>query len=134
MKIDRIDHLVINVRDVEVSAAWYERVLGLTRTDFSPAQAPDSKRVALTFGNQKLNLRPIDADPVAWNTAGNVATGSEDLCFITTDSSDAVIAHLRSCDVEIVEGPVARQGSLGRMSSVYCLDPDGNLIEVATYP
>ena len=33
MKIERLDHLVINVRDVEASAAWYQRVLGFERVD-----------------------------------------------------------------------------------------------------
>ena len=133
MLIDRLDHLVINVRDVEASAAWYQRVLGLERVDFAPAQQPDAKRTALTFGNQKLNLRPVDADPLAWTTAASAIAGSEDLCFITNDAPDAVIAHLRSCGVEVTEGPVPRQGALGPMTSAYCRDPDGNLLEVASY-
>jgi catechol 2,3-dioxygenase-like lactoylglutathione lyase family enzyme len=134
MKIDRLDHLVINVRDVEASAAWYQRALGLERIDFAPAQRPDSKRTALAFGNQKLNLRPVDSDPAAWTTAERATIGAEDLCFITTAGADAVIAHFGSCGVEITEGPVPRQGALGPMTSVYCRDPDGNLIEVASYP
>ena len=91
------------------------------------------RRTALTFGNQKLNLRPIDADPGAWATAASATAGSEDLCFITGDAADAVIAHLRSCGVDVTEGPVTRQGALGPMTSVYCRDPDGNLLEVASY-
>ena len=30
-------------------------------------------------------------------------------------------------------GPVPRTGALGPMQSVYCRDPDGNLVEIATY-
>ena len=45
-----------------------------------------------------------------------------------------VIEHLRACEIEIVEGPVRKQGALGPMTSVYCRDPDGSLIEIATYP
>ena len=45
-----------------------------------------------------------------------------------------MIAHLRACGVEIAEGPVRKQGALGPMTSVYCRDPDGSLIEIATYP
>ena len=41
--------------------------------------------------------------------------------------------HLESCKVAIVAGPVAREGALGMMESVYCRDPDGNLIEIASY-
>jgi catechol 2,3-dioxygenase-like lactoylglutathione lyase family enzyme len=135
MTIDRLDHLVINVRDVEASAAWYQRVLGFERADFAPAQQPEGpKRTALAFGNQKLNLRPVDADQAAWTTAATPVVGGEDLCFITTAGADAVMAHLRACGVAITAGPVPRQGALGPMTSVYCRDPDGNLIEVATYP
>ncbi|SRR5665213_2262677 len=133
MRIERLDHLVINVRDVEASAAWYTRSLGLQRVDFAPAQRPDAKRTAMAFGNQKLNLRPFDTDPAAWTTASNTSPGGEDLCFITTDAPQAIVEHLRSHGIEITEGPVPRQGALGPMTSVYCRDPDGNLIEIASY-
>ena len=36
LTVDALDHLVINVRDVEAAAAWYQRVLGMTREDFDP--------------------------------------------------------------------------------------------------
>lgn len=134
MTIDRLDHLVINVRDVEASAAWYQRALGLERIDFTPAQRPNGpKRTALAFGNQKLNLRPVDHDVAAWTTAAHPTLGGEDLCFITDTPPDAVIAHLHASGIDVTEGPVARQGALGPMTSVYCRDPDGNLIEVASY-
>ena len=134
MVIERLDHLVINVRDVEASAAWYECALGMRRVDFAPAQRPDARRTGLAFGNQKLNLRPVDAEPGSWTTATSATVGSEDLCFITGEPPDAVIAHLHACGIAVTEGPVPRQGALGPMTSVYCRDPDGNLIEVASYP
>jgi catechol 2,3-dioxygenase-like lactoylglutathione lyase family enzyme len=134
MKIERIDHVVLNVRDLEAATAWYQRVLGMQRTDFAPGKPEQPPRTALTFGNQKLNLRPVDTDPAVWSTAANPARGSDDLCFITTRAPDEVIAHLRACAVEIVEGPVRKQGALGPMTSVYCRDPDGSLIEIASYP
>ena len=43
--VDRIDHIVLNVTDVEITAAWYQRVLGMEREDFGPAG-----RTALKFG------------------------------------------------------------------------------------
>ena len=134
MKVERIDHVVINVRDVELSAAWYQRALGMERNDFAPGRPDQPTRIALTFGNQKLNLRPVDTDPAGWPTGASPARGSDDLCFITTSTPDDVIAHLRACEIEIAEGPVSKQGALGRMTSVYCRDPDGSLIEIATYP
>ena len=125
--IERIDHVVVNCRDVDVTAAWYERVLGMVREEFGPDQ-----RIALKFGSQKLNLRPSGAPN--WDTGAVDAPGSLDLCFVTTSRPDEILEHLGACGVAVATGPVARTGALGEMMSVYCRDPDGNLIEVACYP
>ena len=85
--IDSIDHIVLNVADVEASAEWYVRILGMQRIDFD---SRTGVRVAVHFGAHKINLRPNDAEMVS--------------------------------------------GARVPMTSVYCRDPDGNLIEVATYP
>jgi len=130
--VTALDHLVINVRDVEISAAWYQKVLGMTRRDFDPGQGK-AKRVSLTFGQQKINLRPIGTDKVEWFTADHEAAGSDDLCFLTTASPDEVVRHLQACGVAIAEGPVAKQGARGVLASVYCRDPDGCLIEISSY-
>lgn len=126
--VDRLDHLVINCADVEVSASWYQRVLGMERETFGR-----DNRTALRFGGQKLNLRPHDADSGAWHTGAVTAPGSQDLCFISTVSADDIASHLTACGITIVEGPVQKHGALGLMNSVYCRDPDGNLIEISTY-
>jgi catechol 2,3-dioxygenase-like lactoylglutathione lyase family enzyme len=126
--IDRIDHVVLNCRDVAVTAAWYERVLGMEREVFG-----EDRRTALKFGGQKLNLRPADADPDVWIAAANTGAGSGDLCFIVAVAWDEVVGHLHDCGVTIALGPVPRTGALGPMMSVYCRDPDGALVEIATY-
>jgi catechol 2,3-dioxygenase-like lactoylglutathione lyase family enzyme len=126
--IDRMDHIVLNVKDVEISAAWYQRVLGMEREEFGSQQ-----RTALKFGGQKINLRPADADPGTWVTGVNAAPGAGDLCFATAAPPDVVIGHLHDCGISILTGPVQREGALGPMQSVYCRDPDGNLVEVSTY-
>ncbi|MBM3534390.1 MAG: VOC family protein [Alphaproteobacteria bacterium] len=125
-KIDRIDHVVVNCRDLEATAAWYERALGMTRQSFAGG------RIALAFGRQKLNLRPTGAE--SWETGRIDALGSLDICFITEADPEAVMAHLKTVGVAVTEGPVAKTGALGPMSSVYCRDPDGNLVEIASYP
>jgi catechol 2,3-dioxygenase-like lactoylglutathione lyase family enzyme len=127
LTIERIDHVVLNCRDAAVTAAWYQRVLGMTREEFG-AQG----RIALTFGRQKLNVRPTGAPD--WPTGAVDAPGSLDLCFITASGPDEVAAHLGECGIGIVEGPVTKTGALGAMTSIYCRDPDGNLIEIASYP
>ena len=126
--IDRIDHVVLNVANVELSAAWYQRVLGMEREDFGP-----QNRTALKFGGQKINLRPIDADVRSWPTGVCADPGAGDLCFITAVPPDEVVGHLHDNGVPIVQGPVERAGALGPILSVYCRDPDGNLVEVASY-
>jgi catechol 2,3-dioxygenase-like lactoylglutathione lyase family enzyme len=128
--VERFDHIVLNCNDVEDTASWYERVLGMRREVFGP-----SNRVALRFGDQKINLRPVGAlaDDPDWATGSVEAAGSEDLCFVTRCSPDDVRAHLVGCGVEIVSGPVTKLGALGPMTSHYCRDIDGNLIEIAVY-
>ena len=127
--VDRLDHLVITCRDVEISASWYQRVLGMEREEFGP-----HRRTSLRFGGQKINLRPISATQEEWFTgaAGGVP-GTDDLCFVVTMKSDQVAEYLRACGVKVEVGPVAKAGALGPIMSCYCRDPDGNLIEIASY-
>ncbi|WP_309224068.1 MULTISPECIES: VOC family protein [unclassified Mycobacteroides] len=129
MRVTRFDHIVINCTDVETTAAWYARVLGMTRETFGPAG-----RTALTFGRQKINLRPITATQDEWFTGRAAAAGSDDLCFVTESSPAEVREHLAACGANIEVGPVTKTGALGEMTSHYCRDPDGNLIEIAVYP
>jgi catechol 2,3-dioxygenase-like lactoylglutathione lyase family enzyme len=123
--IDHIDHVVLNSHDVEATVDWYVRVLGMRREVFGAG------RIALAFGVQKINVRPTGAPN--WVTAAADAPGSLDLCFIADADPDAIGAHLRDCGVEITEGPVPKTGAQGPMTSHYCRDPDGNLVEVASY-
>lgn len=126
LTVERIDHVVLNCRDVDAVADWYVRVLGMRREVFSGG------RIALRFGDQKLNLRPTGAPD--WPTAAVDAPGSVDLCFITTSSPADVDEHLRNAGVPVSAGPVPKTGALGSMTSYYCRDPEGNLVEIASYP
>ncbi|MBE7213311.1 MAG: VOC family protein [Gluconacetobacter diazotrophicus] len=124
--VDRLDHLVITCRDVAKTSNWYQRVLGMEHEEYGR-----NNRCALRFGGQKINLRPYGAD--GWTTADDALPGSQDLCFVTALESEDVVQHLRECGVSITEGPVHRLGALGPITSVYCLDPDNNLVEIASY-
>jgi catechol 2,3-dioxygenase-like lactoylglutathione lyase family enzyme len=126
--VDRLDHIVINCRDVEISASWYQRVLGMEREEFG-----QDRRTALKFGGQKINLRPHDYDRHVWITSQSTEPGHADLCFITAVGPEDVVEHLHSCRVAVELGPTTREGALGAIESVYCRDPDGNLIEIASY-
>jgi catechol 2,3-dioxygenase-like lactoylglutathione lyase family enzyme len=132
LTVTALDHLVLNVADVARSAAWYQKVLGMEVKVFDPGHGK-VPRTSVSFGAQKINLRPIDADKVEWFTADHERAGSDDLCFLTAAAPETVVAHLKACDVAIEEGPVAKKGARGALRSVYCRDPDGSLIEISSY-
>jgi catechol 2,3-dioxygenase-like lactoylglutathione lyase family enzyme len=132
VKVNSLDHLVINVADVTRSVEWYRKVLGMEARTFTTG-AGLKPRTALFFGNQRINVRPKDADKVEWFTADQVAAGSDDLCFLTSSTPDEVAAHLKALGIAIEEGPVDKQGARGTIRSVYCRDPDGSLIEISSY-
>lgn len=130
MLIERIDHIVINCRNVEATAQWYERALGFKREVYrSPASPKD--RVALKFGKHKFNLR--ETGDASWETCRVDAPGSLDLAFITQGGLKPVIERFEAAGIAVTVGPVKRTGALGPMTSIYCEDPDGNLVEVSTY-
>lgn len=126
--VDRLDHLVLTCKDVDITAAWYQRVLGMERDEFGP-----HNRTALRFGGQKMNLRPQEATQGEWWSGEAAAPGTHDLCFIVTVPALQVIEHLHGCGVKVEQGPVAKDGALGAITSVYCRDPDGNLVEISSY-
>jgi catechol 2,3-dioxygenase-like lactoylglutathione lyase family enzyme len=132
VKVNSLDHLVVNVSDVTRSVEWYRKVLGMEVKIFDPGHGKPP-RTSLIFGSQKINLRPHDADKVEWFTADHETAGSDDLCFLTSSTPDEVVAHLGTCGVAITEGPVRKQGARGTLRSVYCRDPDGSLIEISSY-
>jgi catechol 2,3-dioxygenase-like lactoylglutathione lyase family enzyme len=99
---------------------------------FDPGQG-EMPRTSLVFGRQKINVRPLGADKAEWFTADHETAGSDDLCFLTTATPAEVVAHLKACGVAIEQGPVQKQGARGVLSSVYCRDPDGSLIEISSY-
>ncbi len=118
-----LDHLVLTVADIDKTCRFYVDALGMERREFAGG------RVALHFGTQKINLHPAIA-PIAPH-ARRPTPGSADLCFLTETPVEAVAAALKGLGIEIVEGPVERTGAQGLLRSIYCRDPDGNLIEIA---
>jgi catechol 2,3-dioxygenase-like lactoylglutathione lyase family enzyme len=125
MNVASLDHLVLTVADVEASATFYARVLGMERVVFGAG------RIALRFGQQKINLHAAAA-PLAPHAA-RPTPGSADLCFVSTKPLADWLAHLAVVGVAVEQGPVSRSGALGPMQSLYFRDPDANLIEIAWY-
>ena len=121
--IDSLDHLVLTVRDVEATIAFYAGVLGMRDETFGEG------RRALHFGEQKLNLHEAGAEVTPNATAAT--PGSADLCFITRTPVEGVLRVLEDHGVSVEQGPVERAGATGQLLSVYVRDPDGNLVELA---
>lgn len=125
MKIDRIDHLVLTVVDIEKTCKFYSQVLGMEVLTFG------ENRRALIFGKQKFNLHEKGKELKL--RANNATPGAVDVCLIVENSIEEVVAHLRGVGVTIEQGPVERAGASGTIMSVYLRDPDENLIEVSRY-
>ena len=123
MNVESIDHIVLTVKNIEVTCDFYTRVLSMEITNFGAG------RKALVFGAQKINLHEYGKE---FEPKAKFPTpGSADLCFVTVVPITQVLDHLRINDIKVLEGPVQRTGALGPVTSVYFRDPDGNLIEVA---
>lgn len=123
--IDRLDHLVLTVKNIEETCDFYGRVLGMEVREFGEG------RKALHFGRQKINLH--EAGSEFEPKARTPLPGSGDLCFISDEPIAKLLEHLRHCQITVEEGPVARSGAMGPIDSLYIRDPDGNLIELSNY-
>lgn len=126
-RIASLDHLVLTVRDIPASCAFYREVLGMDVVTFRPVDG--AERTALAFGCQKINLHQAGAEFEP--KADKPRPGSADLCFLSETPVAEWVAHFGAQGVEVIEGPVTRTGATGAILSVYIRDPDGNLIEIS---
>ncbi|RMY24381.1 hypothetical protein D0867_01424 [Hortaea werneckii] len=152
--VKALDHVVLTCKHIPKTIDFYTTRLGMKHEMFGPAE---QQRHALTFGSQKINLHQSGAEFEP--KAQNVQPGSGDLCFTTEHPIEKVLTTWQAAGVEVkqplvssslfprriavkedvglklitqvLEGGkvVDRTGAVGRLRSVYCRDPDGNLIE-----
>jgi len=125
MNIKGFDHIVLTVQSIARTCEFYEQALGAEVISFGAG------RTALRLGANKINLH--EAGNEFKPKAATPTPGSGDICLITAASLDQVEQNLRACGIEIEEGPVARTGAQGPILSLYIRDPDGNLVEIASY-
>lgn len=124
MLITSIDHVVITVQDVEKTLAFYVAGLGMGLDS-------SNGRLALTFGNQKINIHRQKAEFTP--AAQNVTYGSMDICLVAEGDIEEIKSELESRGLVIELGVVPRTGACGPIDSLYLRDPDGNLVEVSVY-
>jgi len=122
--IESLDHLVLTCRDQQATLDFYVGILGMERQDFGEGL------LAVRFGRQKMNLHPYPS-PIAPLVARKAEPGTADLCFIVRTPVAAAADHLKRHGIAIEVGPVRRTGATGELLSIYCRDPDGNLVELA---
>ncbi|HZD26504.1 MAG TPA: VOC family protein [Alphaproteobacteria bacterium] len=126
IELARLDHFVMPCKDVETISDFYVSLLGMRRV------VAGNGRVALHYGEQKINLHRAGQESVI--RAFNHLSGTQDFCLIVKTPVAEAKAFLEANGVAVIEGPVTREGALGRMTSIYFRDPEDNLVELANYP
>ena len=123
--ISSLDHLVLTVKNIDITVQFYTEILGMKKEVFSDG------RVALTFGVQKINLHAQgkEFEPKAFSPT----PGSADICFITNLPIQVAFDTILSNGIDVIEGIVTRTWAIGPIRSIYFRDPDGNLIELSSY-
>lgn len=130
-----MDHIVLNVEDVERAIAYYTGVLEL-----APERVEAFRVGAAPFPSVRLNATTIiDLFPKSmWAAPAVIGLGRENMnhfCMALTQADwDALRERLAAHGVPIETGPVPRWGARGVATSIYFRDPDGNLVEARTYP
>ncbi len=119
--ITGLDHIVLAVRDVAQTVAFYHELLGFE------AEVDAGGKWALHLGSQKINLQSVGNLP---EIAKNTIPGSGNFCALSSEDPFALAHRLRDAGIEVLQGPVKRIGAQGDIMSVYFHDPDGNLVEI----
>lgn len=124
MKIKRIDHFVLVTQDLQKCLDFYMGVLGLKHIC-------KNSHHALKFGKSKINIHTKKGEFEPYAKSPEI--GSADFCLITDKKIGKIKKKLNHLGVQIELGIVGRNGALGVMKSIYLRDPDGNLVEIASY-
>ena len=129
MKLEKIDHVVITVKNLNKTIDFYTNILGMKLEEFSSSLYNDQIRYAVSFGSQKINIHE-EKKPIKPN-ALNPSSGSMDICFISKNKINDWVHHLVKKGINIEIGPEKKTGALGPILSIYIRDPDFNLIEIS---
>jgi catechol 2,3-dioxygenase-like lactoylglutathione lyase family enzyme len=122
LRVTALDHMVLNVADVERSLAFYCDELGL-----APERVDEWRRGEILFPSVRVDAHTIIDLLAAPRTGEN----ADHLCLVVEPVDlEAVKASGR---FEVVDGPATRFGARGDGTSLYVKDPDGNTVELRHY-
>jgi catechol 2,3-dioxygenase-like lactoylglutathione lyase family enzyme len=127
-----LDHIVLNVADVDRALRFYADGLGLV-----PERLEEYRRGECPFPSVRVSADTIvDLFPPAMRKdapASGERANLDHFCLVVEEQLDTVQEHLAALGVAIENGPVRVFGARGTGTSVYVLDPDGTLVELRSY-
>ncbi len=119
-----MDHIVLNVADVERSIAWYCGLLGLGEVRVDEWRSGDAPFPSVRVHDGCI-IDLVAAESIDPN--GNL----NHFCLVASRSDvDAIGGDDR---FTVVDGPGPRFGARGDGWSVYVTDPDGTVVEIRSY-
>lgn len=124
MNIDRMDHLVITTSNLEKCLRFYVDFLGMEHK----IETEEKNQHSLHFGNHKINIHTYVGE--FQPAAKHAEIGCADFC---RDTINQVKMEAEAKGIEVIAGIIKTAGARGEMERVYMYDPDGNLVEIATY-
>jgi catechol 2,3-dioxygenase-like lactoylglutathione lyase family enzyme len=132
-RVASLDHIVLNVRDIDRSLHFYSGVLGLT-----PERVDEYRSGTIGFPSVRVNESTIidlfPLDPAAPSATGGIAENLNHFCLVwEQDDVESIITYLAGHGIEIERPPSHAWGARGRGTSIRVHDPDGNLVELRVY-
>jgi glyoxylase I family protein len=135
IKVTELDHIVLNVGDIDRSLKFYTEVLGL-----EPERLDEFKAGKVGFPSVRINgdtiidLFPIRGTGDTSNQTEKRQGNLNHFCMVVAQQDfSGIVGYLAQYGIPVREGPVSRWGARGRATSVYFLDPDGNEVEIRCY-
>jgi catechol 2,3-dioxygenase-like lactoylglutathione lyase family enzyme len=135
MRITALDHIVLNVRDIERALKFYTQVLGLPgerveefragKVGFPSVRINSDTIIDLFPSDNRIAAHPSEIKPRANLNHFCLVVGAEDFA--------GIVDYLKEREIAVLRGPVSRWGARGQATSVYFCDPDGNEIELRCY-
>lgn len=123
IKIEYLDHVAIRVQDLELSANWYARVLGLKKYKFKEwGDFP----IFMMSGKSGVALFPFDVVDVSGNETSKKGKVDHFAFNVDRENFEKAIMVYRELDLEF------QIQDHYYFDSIYTTDPDGHTVELTT--